>query len=101
MTATARERAAASVVEAGRAVRDDVVELRSALARSIEHVEGRLRLQLRRDPYTTLAALAGVGYVLGGGLPSLLTRRLLGMGGWMVLEQVVSGLRAADAPRRA
>ena len=42
----------------------------------------------------------GYTVVLGGGLPSLVTRRLLSMGGWMMVERVVNGLRA-DVSRRA
>lgn len=36
--------------------------------------------RVRRHPYGTLAAAVGVGYVLGGGLFSPLTARLLGLG---------------------
>jgi hypothetical protein len=50
-------------------------------------VEGRVN----RHPYGTLAAAVGVGYVLGGGLFSPLTARILGFG-------VRIGLRLAAIP---
>jgi len=36
--------------------------------------------RVQQRPYATVAAAAGVGYVLGGGLFSAPTRRLLGLG---------------------
>lgn len=39
-------------------------------------IEGRVK----RNPYGTLAAAIGIGYVLGGGLFSRLTARIVGLG---------------------
>jgi hypothetical protein len=39
-----------------------------------------LRGRVQRHPYAMVAAAVGVGYVLGGGLFSALTFRLLGLG---------------------
>jgi hypothetical protein len=45
-------------------------------------IKGTLDLdgRVKRHPYGTLAAAVGIGYVLGGGLFSRLTARILGMG---------------------
>lgn len=51
--------------------RDAFTDLKGSL-----DLDGRVR----RHPYGTLAAAVGVGYVLGGGLFSPLTARLLGLG---------------------
>jgi hypothetical protein len=51
------------------------------LLRSIEaaghEVEALLRERVERKPYGTLGAALGLGYVLGGGLPTRLTSALL------------------------
>ena len=62
--------------------RDSLTDLREAL-----DLEGRVD----RNPYGMLAAAVGVGYVLGGGLFSPLTARLLGLG-------LKMGLRLAAVP---
>jgi hypothetical protein len=49
---------------------------------SIEDLRGRLDLprRMKTNPYGTLAIAVGAGYLLGGGLFSSTTRRLLGVG---------------------
>jgi hypothetical protein len=68
--------------EAWTRTRDTVNDLKEAL-----DVDGRVS----RNPYGTLAAAVGIGYVLGGGLFSPLTARLVGFGLRM-------GLRLAAVP---
>jgi hypothetical protein len=60
---------------------------------AIDDIKETVDLQGRvdRHPYGTLAAAVGIGYVLGGGLFSPLTARLLGLGLRM-------GLRMAAIP---
>ena len=60
-----------SAQEAWTKTRDAVKDLKETL-----DVDGRVD----RHPYGTLAAAIGIGYVLGGGLFSRLTARLLGTG---------------------
>ena len=62
--------------------RDTVRECKEAL-----DIEGRVD----RNPYAMMAAAAGSGYVLGGGLCSPLTARLVGLG-------LRLGLRVAALP---
>lgn len=52
-------------------------ELSTALLAAADDVRRYLTAQTRHQPYTTLAVAAGVGYVLGGGLQTRLTTRLL------------------------
>lgn len=57
--------------------------------------------RLRQQPYVVLATAAGVGYVLGGGLPRGLMRGLLTVGGRLMLETVVAHGVGGVAQRRS
>lgn len=63
---------------------------------------GRLRESVKRRPGATLAGAAGVGYVLGGGVPNFMLR--LGTAAAVrvltqkVAFQLLSGDDAADSP---
>jgi hypothetical protein len=50
-----------------------------------------LRGRVERHPYAMVAAALGVGYVLGGGLFSALTFRLVGLGARMAAVPLVKG----------
>src|SRR4051794_19451084 len=49
---------------------------------AVTDIKGTLDLDGRvsRNPYGTIAAAVGIGYVLGGGIFSPLTARILGLG---------------------
>lgn len=68
--------------------------LGSTLESTIRDVETTLRAQMEQRPYAILAAAVGVGYVLGGGLPSRVTSLLLGIGSRVVLEAAARDLTA-------
>jgi len=68
--------------EAWTRTRDTVNDVKEAL-----DIDGRVA----RNPYGTIAAAVGIGYVLGGGIFSPLTARLVGLGLRM-------GLRLAAIP---
>ena len=57
-----------------------------------------LREQTERRPYVSLAAATGIGYVLGGGIPSRLTGFLFGLGSrfavGMFLPELIGGATA-------
>jgi len=76
------DRASDTAQEAWSRTRDTVNDLKDRL-----DIEGRVE----RNPYGMMAAALGVGYVLGGGLFSPLTARLVGFGMRM-------GLRLAAIP---
>jgi hypothetical protein len=83
-------------------VRQDVVALAGTMREVTHGWEALLRQRLERQPYTTLAVVAGVGYVLGGGLPTGLLRILFGVGGRFAFEQAlakfVTGGAGPNAP---
>jgi hypothetical protein len=78
----------------GKRLREDVTALAGALRQVTNGWQSVLRERLEQRPYTTLAAAAGVGYVLGGGLPTSLLRVLLGVGGRIAFERALT--RVAD-----
>ena len=52
------------------------------------------RDQLKRQPYVVIAIAAGIGYVLGGGLPRGVVRRLMMLGGRVMLEGAIANFAA-------
>jgi hypothetical protein len=54
-----------------------------------DDIERYLTDRVRRSPYSTLGAAAGLGYVLGGGLRSPLTVMLFGAAARIVAAQIV------------
>ena len=84
-------------------VRDDVTALRTAAQRALRDCAAILRERLTQHPYATVAVFAGVGYVLGGGLPLPLVRAALAIGGHLVVEgalvQLVQPTATQTIPR--
>ena len=76
------DRASGSAQQAWTRTRDAFSDVKQTL-----DIEGRVD----RHPYGTLAAAVGIGYVLGGGLFSPLTARIIGLG-------LRVGLRLAALP---
>jgi hypothetical protein len=54
--------------------------------------EAALREQLKERPYLTLGAAVGIGYVLGGGIPSRLAGILFSVGTRLVLASAAQRL---------
>jgi hypothetical protein len=73
-------------------VREDLAEFSQAARRTMSGWEKVLREQLTRHPYAVLGAATGIGYVLGGGLPPLFVRALLGAAGRVALENALLSL---------
>jgi len=86
----------------GQRVRQEVSGLTSEFEDALGDLERVVRDQLTQRPYATLGAAAGLGYVLGGGLPKTLSRLLFGMGGRLALvlaaQRLRGGLAASGAP---
>jgi hypothetical protein len=76
------DRVSHSAQDAWKRTRDALDDMKTTI-----DIQGRVR----RHPYGTLAAALGIGYVLGGGLFSRLTGRVLGLG-------LRTGLRLAALP---
>jgi hypothetical protein len=75
---------------------DDTARMRSDLTALADHTQRAvsgwrryLRLRLEEQPYATLAVAAGVGCVLGGGLPSPILRVALAVGGRLAAERLI------------
>jgi len=71
--------------ELGRDVGQNAQALASSVESTFRELETILGQQVERRPYATLAAAVGLGYVLGGGLPSRMTSLLLGIGSRVAL----------------
>ncbi|TMA83265.1 MAG: hypothetical protein E6J72_00480 [Deltaproteobacteria bacterium] len=74
------------IQERGREAYRDAQHLASTLEQAVDEIGQFLREQAEQRPYTSLATAAGVGYVLGGGVPSRLTRFLFGLGSRLAIE---------------
>jgi hypothetical protein len=60
---------------------------------AVDDLRDLARRQLREQPYATLAAASGVGFVLGG-MPNRVTRLLFDQGYRLAFAMVVSHLAA-------
>ena len=78
------------LLEQGQRVREDVAALAGTVRQVTRGWEALLRDRLEQRPYATLAVAAGVGYVLGGGVPSGLVRLLLGIGSRFAVEHAIA-----------
>jgi hypothetical protein len=61
---------------------------------AVDDLRDRARRQLREQPYATLAAASGVGFVLGG-MPNRLVRLLFNQGYRLAFAMAVSHLAAS------
>jgi hypothetical protein len=79
---------ARDLFEQSERVRDDLLALVEAATHLTRGWQALVRNRMEQRPYATLAAAAGVGYVLGGGVPTMLMRVLAGIGGRMAVERL-------------
>lgn len=68
-----------SLINAGRQLQSDAKTMASHAQEASSELQTYVTQQVRQRPVVTLAAAAGIGYVLGGGLSSKLTLLMLGM----------------------
>jgi hypothetical protein len=80
---------ARQLLEQSERVREDIVALIGAARLAARSCSALLRSRCERQPYATLAMAAGVGYVLGGGVPNLPLGRMLGLAGRLALERAL------------
>jgi len=71
-------------------------EAGSALETLYSQASSKIEETVRERPYVALAAAAGVGFVLGGGLRSLTGRYLLRTTAQLVLPGVLATLRGEE-----
>lgn len=70
-------------------VREEAQDLATSLTELTREVSGVVKEQLDQRPYAVLGVAAACGYVLGGGLPSRITRAGLGIGARMAMGMLV------------
>ena len=66
--------------EAGRQIRGDAQQLASHVSEAGTELQSYVTEMVRERPLATLGVVAGIGYLLGGGLSSRLTVLALGVG---------------------
>ena len=69
--------------------RDEANALVGALEEMANEAETLVQEEVNKHPYTTVAAAAGVGFVLGGGLATRLTQMLIGIAGRVAIAVAV------------
>lgn len=88
------------IAEQSQRARDEAQAFAGALEGVVDEVRELLVEQLEQRPYVTLGAMAGLGYVLGGGVPRRASGIALAIGGRiavnMALREILGG--QADAP---
>jgi hypothetical protein len=91
------------IQERGREAYRDAQHLASTVEQAVDEIGQFLRDQAEERPYVSLATAAGIGYVLGGGVPSRLTGFLFGLGSRLAVEMFLRELigEAARHPSAA
>jgi len=84
--------------EHGREAYEHAQALGSNLEQAVDDIGGFLRENMERRPYMTLASAAGIGYVLGGGVPRRLTAILFGLSTRFAIELFVRELTGHGSP---
>ena len=86
---------ARELLQQSQRVREDLIALAGAAGHVARGWQALLRAQLDRQPYTTLAVATGVGYVLGGGVPTAVVRACLGLAGRLAVERAIARFAGA------
>jgi ElaB/YqjD/DUF883 family membrane-anchored ribosome-binding protein len=68
----------------------------NAVERLYSHASSLVQEQVRERPYAALAAAAGIGFVLGGGLGSTTGRLLLRTGAQLLIPAALTTLRGEE-----
>lgn len=73
---------AEKVIHHSRAIREDAHALAGELRGAVDEIQSKIDIKgrMEKNPYQTLAIAAGIGYVLGGGLLTPTTGRLIRWG---------------------
>lgn len=80
------------VIRQSRELGDDVRELAGELAAAAREIKSKIDIapMVREHPFRTVLIAAGVGYVLGGGLFTPMTGRLIRLGARAMLVPIVT-----------
>jgi hypothetical protein len=89
------------IQERGKEAYKEAQALASTLEQAVDEIGQFLREQAERRPYVSLATAAGIGYVLGGGVPSRLTGFIFGLSSRfaveMFLRELIGGATGAGS----
>ena len=80
------------IQERGKEAYREAQALASTLEQAIDEIGQFLREQAEKRPYVSVATAAGIGYVLGGGVPSRLTGFVFGLGSRFAIEMFLREL---------
>jgi ElaB/YqjD/DUF883 family membrane-anchored ribosome-binding protein len=98
---TSSQRSGSSIEKKARAAEADIQHAWEDASDAIQTLYSQATVKLeetvRERPYVALAAAAGIGFVLGGGLRSLTGRYLLRTTAQVVIPGVVAALRGEEA----
>jgi ElaB/YqjD/DUF883 family membrane-anchored ribosome-binding protein len=94
--AHAAEKAEQKAADAGAEIQKALTDASSAIETLYTQATAQLQHQVQERPYVALAAAAGIGFVLGGGLRSVTGRFLLKTTAQMVVPGVVAALRGIE-----
>jgi hypothetical protein len=83
-----------------RRVGNELGALADAARQALEGCRALARERLEEQPYATLAVAAGIGYVLGGGVPTTVMRLVFGVGSRLAVERALAQLAAPAASPR-
>jgi ElaB/YqjD/DUF883 family membrane-anchored ribosome-binding protein len=86
----ARPPSARELVEQGERIGQELASLASSARHAAEGWEDVLRERIEQQPYAALAIAAGVGYVLGGGVPTGLFRIAIALSGRALIDSLVA-----------
>jgi len=106
VTPSQRPGAPDSFANTTRRIQSDAESLAAHVKEAGGDLRGFLNDQMHRRPYATLAAAAGTGFVLGGGLSSKVTMLALGMATRLAMAMAARemsswGTQGAADPRSA
>jgi ElaB/YqjD/DUF883 family membrane-anchored ribosome-binding protein len=90
------EKAERKAPEAGKDIQKAWGEASSALETLYAEASHQLEQTVRERPYVALAAAAGIGFVLGGGLRSVTGRYLLRTTAQLVVPGVLAALMGSE-----
>jgi len=96
----ARPPSARDLVEQGERLGQELVSLATTARQAAEGWEEVLRERIEEQPYAALAIAAGLGYVLGGGLPTSLFRIAIALSGRTLIDSLVSQITPGVGRRR-
>lgn len=93
-TSTVEANALQQLSRAGRVFAGDAQRLRGSTSRLADTLTAQVRDTLRDRPYATVGVMAGIGFVLAGGLTTPLARTALRIGSRIAVSRAMAAFAA-------